>query len=116
MALTLKIQGMSSTQTAQFDLFYYTESNHHHPINDANAKCVSISNCGSDGNWRFAGANEAIAAAISEGLIGKGSARCGVTEVQTDAGIWMRIGSNGFSKGKVSNWDFKTWAQLEAEE
>lgn len=107
---------MPALKTASIDLFYFTESNHHHPINDANAKCLAVSNIDCDGNYIFATVNEAIAQAIESRLLGKGSGRCGVTEVQTDEGIYTRNGGNGFNKNKVSNWGFKTWAQLEAEE
>lgn len=102
------------TRTASFSIFYYTESNHHHPLREAIAKDISVNNIDCDGDYRFLSVNDVIAHAIAERMIGKGSARCGVTEVQTDEGIYTREGSNGFARGTVSKWGFKTWAALEA--
>ena len=96
-------------KTERFDLFYYTESNHHHPINDANAKCVEIHNVDDDGDYRFASVNEAIQHAIDNRKVAKGSARCGVTEVQTDEGIWTRVGPNKFARNQWSTWAFQPW-------
>lgn len=100
--------------TSKFDVFYYTESNHHHPIREANAKCFSVSNLDSDGNYRFKNVNDMIACVIGMGGMAKGSGRCGVTEIQTDQGIYHRVGGNGFSRGKHSKWSYKSWEALEA--
>ena len=94
-----------------WDLFFYTESNRHHPINDADAKCVSVS-------YTIAATpDEVIRYAQDNRLIARGSSRCGVTEIHTDAGIYKRVGPNLYSGDRgASKFTFKTWDQIDRDE
>jgi len=98
-------------ETSHWDLFYYTESNHHHPIKDADAKCVSIDYTAT------ATVHEVITFALDNNLIPRGSSRCGVTEVHVDDGIHMRVGPNRYSGNKgASKFQFKSWEDMEEAE
>lgn len=99
----------SNPRAMRFDIYYLTENNRVDP-RSLPAKCVTVE-AASDID-----VNDLIRDMINRKVIAKGSGRCGVTEVQSDAGIYQRVGGNGHARGKSSRWDFKSWDDLEAEE
>lgn len=64
-------------------------------------------------------ASDAMAIAIEEGLLLKGSHRTGCFEIQNDLGIWSHVDGNRMdfsTPRKAAKVTFKTWEQLEAED
>lgn len=96
-----------ATTTTRIDIFYWTENNRVHP-HTLPCKVVTIEAPAGLSAWDY------VEAARAQGRnIPKGSSRCGVCEIQTDEGIFTRVGPN---KQEATVFEFKTWEQIEADE
>jgi hypothetical protein len=92
-----------TTTAATVDLFWYAESNRVEPSSQPALHARAEVPAGLE-PW------EMILAARGAGhRVSLGSSRTGVHEVQTDDGVWQRIGAN---RRERSTWVFNTWDEL----
>lgn len=96
-----------TTATTRVDIFFWTENNRVHP-HSLPCKVVTTEAPAGLPAWEY------VEAARAEGHnIPKGSSRCGVCEIQTDDGIYTRVGPN---KQADTVFDFASWEDLEAKD
>lgn len=93
--------------TTTAHIFFWTENNRVHP-HTLPMRFVDIECEAGLTPW------EMIEEARRQGrYLPKGSRRCGVGEIQTDEGIWTRVGTN---KAEKTEWSFESWEDIEARE
>ena len=101
------MEATTTTAVTRADIFVWAENNRVHPLSQP-AKVVSVIAPAGLTAWEY------VEAARAQGHnIPKGSGRCGVREVQTDDGVYTRVGSN---RQADSVFEFQTWEQIEADE